>query len=385
MIITGNLRFNRNKLRKKMVFVYKGILSPIKIGNLELKNRIVFAPTSMGLNMEEYFSRIRELAKGGVSLIIIGDIPVKESVLKSLYTEEGFKFFSKVCSIAHEYDSKVSAQLYLDEMSVNVIRESAMDYFNKTKSLSAMMNFMFPMIKECLKDLPIGEIEDMIKSFVKAAKLAKKAGFDMIQILGDRLCGSFSSSIYNIREDEYGGTTEKRAAFSVEVVREVVKSVGDMPIDFKLPVREENPHYGNGGFLMEELKTVIPMLEKAGVNSFHVSLANHSALKNTIPPHNHEYFKEEGCFLKYCDEVRKYTKLPVCGVGALINPDFIEEQLISGRIDLAAMSRELIADPQWVNKVKSGQIKDIKKCIRCNKGCVGGLIERKGVHCIIST
>ena len=106
MIITGNLRFNRNKLRKKMVFVYKGILSPIKIGNLELKNRIVFAPTSMGLNMEEYFSRIRELAKGGVSLIIIGDIPVKESVLKSLYTEEGFKFFSKVCSIAHEYDSQ---------------------------------------------------------------------------------------------------------------------------------------------------------------------------------------------------------------------------------------------------------------------------------------
>ena len=148
-----------------MIFVYKGILSPIKIGNLELKNRIVFAPTSMGLNMEEYFCRIRELAKGGVSLIIIGDIPVKESVLKSLYTEEGFKFFSKVCSIAHEYDSKVSAQLYLDEMSVNVIRESAMDYFNKTKSLSAMMNFMFPMIKECLKDLPIGEIEDMINEF----------------------------------------------------------------------------------------------------------------------------------------------------------------------------------------------------------------------------
>ncbi len=100
-----------------------------------------------------------------------------------------------------------------------------------------------------------------------------------------------------------------------------------MTIEYKLAVRQENPHYGNAGILTEELPVFIPMLEKAGVNSFHVALADHSSLTDTIPPVNHPYFGEEGCFLRYCDCVRKITKLPVCGVGGLTDPDFVEQQL----------------------------------------------------------
>ena len=113
---------------------------------------------------------------------------------------------------------------------------------------------------------------------------------------------------------------------------------------------------GNAGVVESELGIFVPLLTDAGVTSFHVTLANHSSLEDTIPPANHPYFKEQGCFLKFCDEVRQYTDKPITGVGGLNQPDFVEQQLASGRITCAAMSRQLLADPEWPNKVASGQL-----------------------------
>ena len=80
--------------------------------------------------------------------------------------------------------------------------------------------------------------------------------------------------------------------------------------------------------------------------------------------------------------MRKYTALPLCGVGGLNDPDFVEQQLAGGRIQCAAMSRQLLADPDWVNKLKNGQEKSIHRCIRCNKKCLGGLMAHQGTGCI---
>ena len=90
----------------------------------------------------------------------------------------------------------------------------------------------------------------------------------------------------------------------------------------------------------------------------------------------------QGCFLPLCDAVRAVTDLPVCAVGGLSDPDFIEEQLRAGRMDCAAMSRQLIADPAWPNKVMAGQTGGIHRCVRCNKDCLGGLMAHRGVRCI---
>lgn len=134
--------------------------------------------------------------------------------------------------------------------------------------------------------------------------------------------------------------------------------------------------------LKEELPVFVPLLEQAGVNSFHVTLANHSDLSDTIPPASHPYFHGQGCFLPFCDEVSRLTDLPVCGVGRLCSPDFVEEQLKSGRIQLASMSRQLIADPEWVKKTASGAGSQIFTCTGCNRECLGGMQAHKGVHCI---
>lgn len=102
------------------------------------------------------------------------------------------------------------------------------------------------------------KIHQIIAGFGKAAVLAKQAGFDMVQVHGDRMCGSFSSAIFNHRTDEYGGSAERRARFAVEAVKAVHAAVPGMAIDYKLAVRQENPHYGNAGVVEEELAVFVP-------------------------------------------------------------------------------------------------------------------------------
>ena len=196
------------------------------------------------------------------------------------------------------------------------------------------------------------------------------------------MSGGLGSAIVLDRRGAYSRSTERRARFAVEAVSAIRAKLPDYPIDYKLAVRQENPHYGNAGVLEEELEVFVPLLEKAGVTSFHVALANHSDLQDTIPGAKHPYFSEEGCFLKFCDQVRQFTSLPICGVGGMVHPEFVEQQLKEGRIQCAAMSRQLVADSQWVNKVAAGETSKIRYCIRCNKQCLGGMMEHKGVHCI---
>lgn len=234
-------------------------------------------------------------------------------------------------------------------------------------------------VSNYITSLKIEDIHDIIYIFASTASLMEEVGFDMIQVHGDRMIGSFSSPIFNKRLDEYGGSVVNRAKFAFDIVNAIKKSTHDISIDFKIVGRQENPHYGNAGFLINEFGLVVPMLEKLGVSSFHVSLANHSDCQDTIPSSNHHLFNHEGCFLYLADQVKKHTKLPVCGVGHLSNPDYVEKELSSGRIDLASMSRQFIADSLWFEKVRTENIKEIKKCIYCNQKCLGGIIKREGL------
>ena len=363
--------------------MYETILSPVDYGGMQLKNRIIFSPTTFGLSDEDYFAKIRSIAQGGCAMIIVGDVPVGKSKFeKSLFDRKGFAFYQELVKIAHDADCKICAQLHQTDSNMMAMFKYIPGVLMKKITPDQLREKLNEEVAPYITGLSQEKIQKIIAGFGKAALLAKQAGFDMVQVHGDRMCGSFSSSVFNHRTDEYGGSAENRARFAVEAVKAVRAAVPEMPIDYKLAVRQENPHYGNAGVLVEELPVFVPLLEKAGVTSFHVTLANHSALENTIPPASHPEFKENGCFLKFCDEVRRYTSVPLCGVGGLNAPDFVEQQLAGGRIQCAAMSRQLLADPDWVNKLSAGQEKSIHRCIRCNKKCLGGLMAHQGTGCI---
>ena len=363
--------------------MYETINSPINYGGLELKNRIIFAPTTFGLAEDEYFEKIRKIAAGGCAMVIIGDVPVGKSQFeKSLFDKKGFAHYQKLVEIVHSYDCRICAQLHQTDSNMLAMLKYVPGVLTKKISMEELRPLLNAEVAPYISKLSTRKIHKIINGFGEAAVLAVKAGFDMVQVHGDRMCGSFSSTVFNHRTDEYGGSAENRARFAVEAVKAIRSRLPAIPIDYKLAVRQEDPHYGNAGVVESELGIFVPLLTDAGVTSFHVTLANHSSLEDTIPPANHPYFKEQGCFLKFCDEVRQYTDKPITGVGGLNQPDFVEQQLASGRITCAAMSRQLLADPEWPNKVASGQIKEIHRCVRCNKKCLGGLQQHQGTHCI---
>lgn len=368
---------------KEVKKMYQAINNPVNYGGLELKNRIIFAPTTFGLSDEEYFEKIRKIAAGGCAMIIVGDVPVGKSTFeKSLFDKKGFAYYQKLAQIVHQENCRICAQLHQSDSNMLAMLKYVPGVLSKKITMQQLRTLLNNEVSPYITKMSQHKIHKIIQGFGEAAVLAVKADFDMVQVHGDRMCGSFSSVIFNHRTDEYGGNARNRARFATEAVQAIRKRLPDLPIDYKLAVRQENPHYGNAGVLESELGIFIPLLEDAGVTSFHVTLANHSSLEDTIPPANHPYFKEQGCFLKFCDEVRNYTDKPITGVGGLNQPDFIEEQLANGRITCAAMSRQLLADPEWPDKVKNRQITEIHRCVRCNKKCLGSLQQHQGTHCI---
>ena len=300
--------------------MFETLLSPIELGHVRLKNRIIFAPTSMGLAEEEYFKRIEEIAAGGCAMIILGDVPVLPARFGySLYSKKGFAHYQKLAGIAHRHACLICAQLHQSDSDLKSMLRYIPGILSKKITPQELRSRLNAQVAPYISKLSVHKIKKITAAFGDAAVLAQKAGFDMVQVHGDRMCGSFSSASFNHRTDAYGGSAERRARFAVEAVSAIRAKLPDYPIDYKLAVRQENPHYGNAGVLEEELEVFVPLLEKAGVTSFHVALANHSDLQDTIPSAKHPYFSEEGCFLKFCDQVRQFTSLPICGVGGIRN------------------------------------------------------------------
>ena len=184
--------------------MYENIFKSIKIRDLEIKNRIVFAPTSMGYNEEEIVNKFINIAKGGTGLIIIGDISVRSSFhggIKTLENDKNIEYFKNITDEVHKYGCKVSAQLFHPEYDVDYIVSLMRSNKGSREELRRELkentiNYINNLSKE--------KINEIQEAYVKAAIRAEKAGFDMIQIHGDRLLGSFSSSIFNKREDAFG-------------------------------------------------------------------------------------------------------------------------------------------------------------------------------------
>ena len=384
---------------------YEILFTPAKIGTCEIKNRFVMEPmegTSMisWLMAKGYDPDVHDLlverAKDGVGLIIPGAIFILSTAGHQWVSDhpEAFQGVKETMDEIHSYGSKCFFQLSCGLGRNFPLTAEMVENYDKVKKMldlegsmatadAGLPDVWAPQIKTT--QLTAEQIQEYVHCMAETAYLCKQNGVDGVDVHAVHegyLLDQFTLPYTNHRTDEYGGSIENRIRFAVEAVKAVRLQVPDLPIDFKLAVRQENPHYGNAGVLPEELSVVVPALERAGVTSFHVALANHSSLEDTIPPASHPYFSGEGCFLPYCDLVRQYTRLPICGVGGLTRPDFVEEQLAQGRIDCAAMSRQLIADPSWPNKVIGNHPEQVMRCVRCNKKCLGGMMRHEGVHCI---
>ena len=359
------------------------LLESINIGNITLKNRVMFPPLTTGYEGRdgsitpqsiEFYER---LAKGGVSYIVIGDVsPINGfSPTPKLYDDSQIEGFKKLCDSIHKYGAKVSVQIFHPEYDcdeINKMVASGDMQGVRTKLHHDMQHFVNEVSEESLKDI--------IDKMCNCAIRAQKAGVDIIQIHGDRLVGSLCSTILNKRNDKFGVTLENRTRFALQLVKALKKAVPDMPIDYKFSV--VTPKRGKGGISLDEAPIFAKWLEEAGVDMLHVAQANHTGnMADTIPPMGVQPY---GFFVDIADTIKKSVNIPVSTVGRIFNPKMAESILEADKVDMIGLGRILLADPDWVNKVKENKLEDIRECICCNKGCTDNIQNRKFLSCVLN-
>ena len=266
------------------------LLEPIKVGNIEFKNRIMFPPLTTGYEEkdgsigEQSFRFYERLAKGGVGYIVIGDVaPLPTfSPTPKLYSPEQVQSFKKLADACHENGAKLGIQLFHPDYNVKALN----DMFHQGKMQEARAKLHHDM-QHFVNEVTAEELDEIIKHMENCAILAHEAGVDCIEVHGDRLVGSLCSPILNHRTDEYGGDLANRTRFALTLVKRLKTIVPDMVIDYKLPIVTplgENSFRGKGGLPLDEACIFAKELEACGVDTLHVAQANHTGnMGDTIP------------------------------------------------------------------------------------------------------
>lgn len=190
-------------------------------------------------------------------MVILGDVPVARFGFgHSLFTSKGFAAYRELTDILHRENCLACARLHQSDSNVKAMLKYVPGVLTKKISMQDLRPLLNQEVSPYICGLSARKIRQITSHFGRAAIQARKAGFDMVQIHGDRMLGSFASPVFNHRTNEYGGSIENRIRFAVEAVKAVRLQAPDLPIDFKLAVRQENPHYGNAGVLPEELSVI---------------------------------------------------------------------------------------------------------------------------------
>jgi 2,4-dienoyl-CoA reductase-like NADH-dependent reductase (Old Yellow Enzyme family)/thioredoxin reductase len=349
------------------------MFEPAFLGPLAVKNRLIMAPmgtlmaSEVGGVTPKQIDYYAERAKGGVGTIIVEitsvDYPLGGTGLT--FHDNGYiGGHSELVEAVHVYGAKIICQL------AHVGRQA---HPSDLKGLQPVAPSPIPcrILKVLPRELSTREVEEIVQKFIAAAKRARAAGYDGVELHGAHgyLIAQFMSPCSNQRTDRYGGSLLNRMNFPLEIIRGVKKVVGDR---FPLLFRFSGDEFVENGRSLEESKQVARMLEEAGVHVLDVSAGAYDSMPKIMEPMSYP----EGWKIYLAEEIKKAVKVPVIGVGVIRTPAFAEKILREGRIDFVALGRALIADPHWPNKAREGRPEDIIRCISCNTGCIGGRVFR---------
>lgn len=347
------------------------LFDPIMVGEVLLKNRIVMAPmatnlaTKEGHVTDELMSYYVERARNEVGLVIIEstciDSPVGRNIAHELCADRDdcIPGLKRLASAIHEAGAKVALQLH----HAGSLAKSSITGMQPV-SCSAVASRV---TGEVPKVLSLEEIERIVEAFSEGVRRAQEAGMDGVDLHYSHgyLITQFLSRLTNLRTDRYGGSLENRARFPLEVLRRCREKAGrDYLIMCKLTVDQFLP----GGSTLSETGPVAKMLEEEGVDVIHATAGDPNSLENLpVPP----MFSPRGCYVPLAEGLKKYTKIPIGAVGRIHEPELAVRILEEGKADLINIGRSLLADPEFLTKVKERRIEDIRPCIGCNQGCRG--------------
>ena len=348
----------------------------MKLGPVEIPNRVVLAPMGLGFETpdetwaERYFPFIEERCRGEVGLIIThftNATRLATAPLVGSYDDRFVDTHKRLADVAHGYDSKIFLQI------------AAMGGKGGDAAPSAMDS---PNYLGVPRELTMEEIEQIIQDFAQAAVRARKAGYDGVELHGGHtyLVGAFVSPHTNRRQDEYGGDFEGRMRFPVEIVRAIKREAGDdFPIGFKFSAWEEL----EGGVDPELGTRIAQRMAQEGVCYLHVSSTSATLGLPSRYPALSTLYTPRNALLPLAKMVKEVVKgVPVMATGAIGEPSEAEEMIAQGDCDLVALGRALLADPQWARKARLGQ--RVRPCIRCNVCYQGLWTPHTAVACTVN-
>lgn len=384
---------------------HKILFEPMKIGSLKLKNRYSMAPMgTLGCvdgdgaynqrGVEYYVAR----ARGGVGLIITGvqmveneleQFPMPSLPCPTNHPTAYIRSAKEMTERVHTYGAKIFAQL-----TAGWGRSCIPGFTPEEKSIapSDAPNRFDPSIQH--RELTTDEVKYFIGKFVESAVIAQKAGFDGVEIHAVHegyLLDQFTMEFFNQRTDQYGGSFENRYRFAVEIVKGIKAICGDdFPVSLRYSVKGNMKGFGQGilpgevaeevGRDMEEGLKAAKYLQDAGFDALNVDAGTYDSWYWNHPPN---YFKP-GMYKPYCKAVSEVVDVPVLMSGRMENPDLAAHAVENGISDGISLGRPLLADPDTVNKIRSGRFEEVRPCLSCHLGCLGRMAEVGNLSCAVN-
>jgi 2,4-dienoyl-CoA reductase-like NADH-dependent reductase (Old Yellow Enzyme family) len=370
------------------------LFEPIKIGHLEIKNRIAFAATGMGTAgpdgavTDQTICHYSARAKGGAGLIII-----EHSLCTRKHWRAGVPILSfqapnvmvwmkDLADAMHHAGAKVVVQLSLGlgrqtspkVTGTELIAPSPLPFFVPEGSTPKALRQYDGMTGATPRELTTEEVMELERDFVSAAMRIKKAGFDGIEIHGAHgyLLADFISPLVNKREDIYGGSFEKRLTLPLNLIQKTREKAG---ANFVLGFRISGDEHVEGGLKIQDNLELIPKLAKTGLDYIHLSSGRQEAFKYLFP-------EQEGIILPEAEAIKAVVDIPV--ICPNIHDPLLAERVVhEDRVDMVSLSRSLLADPEWPKKAQEGRVEEIRRCVFCYN-CLKSLWDGLGTRCAVN-
>ncbi|GEP40625.1 NADPH-dependent 2,4-dienoyl-CoA reductase [Nocardioides psychrotolerans] len=355
---------------------YPHLLSPITLGTLELRNRVVMGSMHTGLEdsrrdlpaLAAYFA---ERARGGVGLIVTGGYaPNKRGWLKPFASEMTTRLQAMrhrdVTGAVHDEGGAIALQ---------VLHAGRYGYHPFSVSASATKSPITPFKPSALSTRAV---DRTATDFARSVALAVKAGYDAVEIMGSEgyLINQFLAERTNQRSDAWGGSAEKRMRFPLEIVRRSRELVGaDFPIMYRISLLD----LVEGGQTWDEVVELAHGLEEAGVTVLNTGIGWHEARVPTIITQ-----VPRGAWRSATARLKAEVSVPVCASNRINTPELAESILAAGEADLVSMARPLLADAFFVTKAAEGRADEINTCIGCNQACLDHVFANRKASCLVN-
>jgi 2,4-dienoyl-CoA reductase-like NADH-dependent reductase (Old Yellow Enzyme family) len=393
---------------------HDALFEPMMLKNVELKNRVAMAPMNVCFTAPNHIVSEQQIAyyaaraMGGVGLIIIEAVGGSDhETIKTYEVHNNLALFypyhmsglAELAETIHTHGAKTILQISPGAgrqgssafTGIQPVAPSPIAWEiqpdklprNCLEILTTMAALMGPdhPITEVPREIRVDELEALAHDIGESARLARIAGYDGVELHAPHgyLIHEFLSPRSNKRDDRYGGSMENRARFMCDCLRSMRAGVGD---DFLLTVRISADEHMDDGFHVEDTIDFCVMAIKAGADAIHLSDGSYEAMRYFLPDTDGQVVDESG-IIKAGIRERLGKDYPVI-CPSVHNPNLAAETVAKGKADIISQGRALLADPEWANKVREGRAKDIVKCTRCLKGCIGRFVMGLPSRCVVN-